>query len=557
MGSNIGGRALTGADWKARVAAKCAVRERIQSRIPLLDDPARHDQAHRANWIDLNSVFSPPMALGLTYFTSIFSQWPAGFHDNVVRQYLTGKNCGIAGPRRRGKSKTAQVDEVYKLLTLECVSGLHACFDNDLILKHATPIIHEFETNRRLQEDFHITPGKIQQQDFFQIRVGTGHKTTLTFEWCTRDKSPRGGGYGIVIVDDVDDPADSAYMMEKYGDQIMSSVLGTLEPFEGVQPQIIVAGNLTGRHCFMLRAQDVIAKTEPDNWIVMVIPAIEEGNTQEITEVPVGESIWPEKFSTEETKNMIRQMNLTKARSGDMELMNTLVDVGDLMWSESMLSQFWNELPPRRHSVSRVYVDSSQKEREVGDEWAIGRITKVIDGPHVGGYYLEDGRLSQLNPKDAMQIALEQFVGDGDKTNPQCEIVCKESITNKGRDPWLGWLQDYGRERNINIPVQELITHGMDKRSRAQKAYPVFASNSFYFPAARSAEVERGRQQMLGFTGKSEANLKAVDDFVDMVTHGVIDLMPVEGQRLQQHRPVKMRNRIPPVGRIKQRRVAI
>jgi hypothetical protein len=531
--------------WQERVAAKAAVRARIASRLPLFDDPKTADQAHLDNWADLNSVFCEATAMGLVYFPSIFSQWPAGFHDNVCRQYATGLNIDIAGPRRRGKSKTFQAHQLKKMLTVECVNTLHLCYDGDLVLKHAQPIINEFENNKLLQRDFNITPGPIQQQDFYQIHVGKAHKTLLTFEWCTRDKSPRGGGYGLVGVDDIDDPNDSAYMMSRYGDMVMSSVYGTLEPFSGVQPQFIVIGNLTGRHCFMMRAKTELAVKEPERWVVIFVPAIETGETQEITEVVVGESIWPEKFSTIETRDTIRQMNMTKARSGDMELMNVLVDASDILLGETMLQNVWHELPEFRHAVSRVYVDASQKEREVGDEWAIGTLTKAVDGQHKGGYFLERGRLSQLNPKDALQEAVEQFIGRGAKSNPQCEEVCKESITTKGRDPWLGWLQDYGRERNINIPVREITTHGMDKRQRGQRAYPVFAANAFYVPANPSLDVARGLDQMRNFTGKDEQNMHAVDDFPDMVFHGVIDLQGVTAaRRHQQAKPYTMRDAV-------------
>lgn len=520
------------------------VRNRIRERAPLLKDPKTHDAAHAANWADCNTIFSRPIAMAVCYLPNIYSVWPAYWHDHVMRQYLTGKHCAIAGPRRRGKSKVAQAYQMYQMLTLEWTYSLHICLSPELVLQHSQHIIQELETNTLLQKTFEIMPGRIQRGEHFEVKVGRRHPTRLIFEWMTRDGRPRGTGPHGIIIDDIDDTDDTAYVMEKYYNKVHSAIMGALEGFKDGHAQMLVCGNYTGRQCSMRKFQEIDAVEHPEDWIVLTIPAIEEGETQHITKVPVGESVWPDKHSTEETLKKIAQMNVTRLKSGDMELQNKFADAADLIWFKEMFEDRFTELPPKQQRVSRVYIDSSQKVREAGDEWAIGRMTKVIDGPDKGAILLEKVRMAPFQPTDAADVVIELFIGNGTSDMPQCEIVKMESKTDKGQDPFLALVQQRARMRNVFIPTEELVPAGKDKRTRSQEAAPVGRSGAIRTPVHWDADMRRCIGQLCDFTGKTETNMHAVDDGHDMFVWGVNDLKNVEAPEAQESKPIALKNKL-------------
>jgi hypothetical protein len=523
-----------------------AVRARIRERVALLHAPETHDAAHQANWEDLNSIFCRPMAMGLCYMPRLYSLWPAYWMDWMLRQYLLGLNCGIAGPRRRGKTATAQLYQSFKMLTLEWTYSLHINLSPELVMQNSQRIIQELETNQRLQEDFNIHhgPGLIQQQEHYEIFVGKRHRTKLAWEWMTRDGKPRGVGPHGILVDDIDDPDDTPYVMEKYYNKVHGSIMGALEGFEDSNAQIIVCGNYTGRNCAMRKFQEIDAAMFPDRWIVAAIPAIEEGKTQDITKTEVGESVWPEKFSTGETKQKIAEMNVTRLKSGDMELQNRFADAGDLIWLPEMLERTWTELPPKHQAVYRVYIDSSQKVKEAGDEWGIGTLGKVIDGPRKGEIMFLPCAIRPFQPDDAAEEVITQFIGNGTSDCPQCECVKMESKTDKGVDPFLELVKQKARARNVYIPTFELVPGGRDKRTRSQAAAPAGRSGAITVSANPGPDDRRCVQQMLNYTGKNDPNLKAVDDGHDMRVWGIIDLMPVESAQSFKPTKIKVRGKV-------------
>ena len=524
-----------------------AVRERIRQNEPLLDNPGTHDDADIDNWADLNSIFCPALAMGLYYIPKIYSLWPAYWHDYVLREYDTGKWCAIAGPRRRAKSAMFRLHQLYTMLTLRYTFSTHICLSPELVLEHSTAVIDQLENNRRLHEAFQIHPGSISRQEHFEIQVGNAHRTTLKFEWMTRDGKPRGTGRHLVGVDDIDDVDDSPYIMEKYYNKIHASIMGVLEAFETEPAQLIISGNLVGHHCNMMLFQKRDAKREPDKWSVFVIPALEKGDTQHITKTEVGESTWPDRFTTEQTRDQINKMNMGRLLSGDMELQNELADLGKMIWKEEMFElRFKPDTVQPHQCESRVYVDTSQKTAEAGDDWALGRITKVVEGPHKGEFWIEEVHLDPMDPDTAINIALDLCIGNGSRKLPQCKVIKAESKTDKGIDPWLNDLQKTARrERGMYVSV-EMIVATKDKRTRSVQAVPLGVSRSLRTPEVWDAHMERCIDQLCTFTGESGQHLKAIDDGHDMVVMGLNDLKDVESksENNEDLEPLKMRGKL-------------
>ena len=514
-------------------------------------DSPRHDATAEALWREMLGIWTPSLAMAVYYMPEIYSAWPAYWHDYVLRQYATGLNCAIAGPRRRGKSAIFRAHQMYQMLTLRWTFSTHICLSPELVLEHSEAVIHQLETNRRLQAAFNIHPGTIQRQEHFQIQVGKSHRTTLKFEWMTRDGKSRGTGRHGIGVDDIDDSEDSPYIMQKYNDKMHGSVLGSLEDFSGTPSQVIVSGNYTGQHCNMILFQNNDAVKNADRWVVMVIPAIEEGKTQHITKTAIGESTWA-RFTTKETRQKIADMNVSKLRSGDMEMQNKIADAGKLLWHEGMFTLRFkkHEVEPQ-HRLSRIYVDSAQKTDEAGDDWAIGRLTKVFDGPHAGEIWIERVHLDPLDPDTAIDIALDMFVGDGTNEMPQCEMVAKEGLTTQGIDPWLNDLvKTARRERGMYVSTKVIVA-SKDKRTRSIDALPVGSSRSLRTPDVWDEHMTRCIDQMCTFTGDEGHHLTAIDDGHDMVVHGINDLKNRVGRHKREARrsePVKMRNRLRAVG---------
>jgi hypothetical protein len=512
--------------------------ERVRNRIReefaagnLAPDAERHDEIAQALWHEMLGIWTPSLAMAVWYMPEIYSLWPAYWHDHVLRQYATGKHCAIGGPRRRAKSALFRAHQLHAMLTLKYTFSSHMCLSPELVLEHSSAVIDQLEHNKRLQADFNIHPGTVQRQEHFQVQVGKSHRTTLKFEWLTRDGDPRGTGRHLFGADDIDTPTDTPYVMQKYYDKLHGSVLGTLEPYEGNRGQFIYSGNLTGVHSNLVMFQKRDAVLDPDNWIVMLIPAMEVGKTTAITKVKVGESTWPDRFSTKDTLTQIHSMNMSRMRSGDMELQNELADVGKLIWTDDMFQLRFKPGDAAPHQcVSRVYIDSAQKTTEAGDDWAIGRITKVIDGPHKGEFWIERVYMDPLDPDTAIDIALDFCVGTGTPRNPQCRVVKMESKTDKGVDPFLNDLQKTARrERGMYVQVGQIVA-SKDKRTRSLEAVHIGNSRSLRTPEVWDEHMRRCVEQMCTFTGESGQHLKAIDDGHDMVVHGINDL-----KRLRNH----------------------
>ena len=63
-------------------------------------------------------------------------------------------------------------------------------------------------------------------------------------------------------------------------------------------------------------------------------------------------------------------------------------------------------------------------------------------------------------------------------------------------------------------------------------------------PKFPQPEEHRTIQQMLNFTGKSDPNLKAVDDGHDMMVWGINDLKDVKEHQSFKPTPVKVRGKM-------------
>jgi hypothetical protein len=323
--------------------------------------------------------------------------------------------------------------------------------------------------------------------------------------------------------------------------------MGVLEAFEDNPAQLIVSGNYVGHHCNMILFQRRDAVKEPEKWRVFVIPALEKGDTQHITKTGVGESTWPERFSTEETRDQINKMNMSKLRSGDMELQNELADIGKMIWQPEMFELHFDPASVQPHQCeSRVYVDTSQKVKEAGDDWALGRITKVLEGPHKGEFWIEEVHIDPMDPDTAINIALDLCIGRGTRRLPQCRVIKAESKTDKGVDPWLNDLQKTARrERGMYISV-EMIVATKDKRSRGLQAVPLGTSRSLRTPQDWEPHMQKCIDQLCTFTGESSPHLKAIDDGADMVHMGLNDLRDVvsRSESIEDVRPIEMGTRL-------------
>lgn len=531
-----------------------AVRLRIAARGKDLRDPEKHEATDLANWRDVNTIFCPTLAACLYLMPNVYSLWPGHWHDVAMRQLETGTDTLLRGPRRYAKSAIVRGHYTIKMLRLHAAFMTHICLTPELELEHSSIVIGELENNKRLQEAFNIHPGTISRQDHFEIQVGKAHRTTLKFEWMTRDGDPRGTGRNLLIIDDPDTVDDSPFMCEKYYNKFHTSGIGALEPFEGVRPQQVVACNITSPHCIgeLYRKRDVTQ--DPDDWAIMTVPALELGQTYHITRTPKGESIWPQRHATDETKKKIRKMNLTKARSGDMELLNLVADTGKLIWNEKMFERRFDLASVQPHQKeSRVFVDSAQAENEAGDDWAIGRISKVVDGPHRNEYWIEQVFGDSLHPDKAIDITIEMLIGNGTTRFPQCSVVGMESKTTKGKDPWLNDLQKTARrDFGINITTIQLVpTRG--KRGRATDVVGIGQAEALRTPPEWDEHLSRAVDQMCTFTGEEGKSLMAVDDLHDMIVWGLKNLQGVElkttAEELERRRePVKMKNRLAAVG---------
>ena len=348
------------------------------------------------------------------------------------------------------------------------------------------------------------------------------------FAWITRDGSMRGLHPNVVIVDDIDDVNDSAYMMNKYYADLHTTVMGAVEPFEGVPEQILVCGNYTGEYCAMIAFQKRDAVGAPDRWIVRAIPALEEGDTVQWTGVPPGTSTWPERRSTEWLLAKRREMNAGRPFAFEMEYQNKIVSISDRIWDEDMFRQRYDQLPPRHALVTRVYIDSAQKMTEAGDETAIVKYSKCVDGPDVGKYYRREARLGHLAPDEIAKEVLAMFVGNGTKQNPECDGVYLESKTKLGEDSLAAYIKMYARQNSVNMIVHQLVPaeHG-DKRQRSVKAVSVGRAGAIWSPVNESPDQIRCRNQMVMFTGKKVQNMPAIDDGHDAEVWALIDLQTV------------------------------
>jgi len=492
----------------------------------------------------LVELYPRPLVTCLWYMPDLFPLKPAVWHKTTIEAYMTGLNCAIAAWRGGAKSTIAQGYQLDKMLHYEWRASAHICRSPDLVKAHAANLIHQLETNVRLQRRFHITPGTRQEQDWFQIKIGTSHKSQITFVWMTRDGSSRGLRLNAALVDDIDDRNDSAYMREQYFQNVNTTVAGALEPFEGIPEQIIAAGNLTGENSAMLQFKRV-AEEAPERWIVRFIPAIEEGDTVQWTGTQPGQSTWPERRTTEWLLAKRAEMNAACAFAFEMEFQNRLVSMQDRIWSEEMFAPTYEILPARHQLVTRVYIDSAQKVTESGDETAIVTISKCVSGPEVGRYYLRDARIGRLAPDDIAGEAIRQYIGNGSRITPECDALGLETKTSKGEDPLAALIRLKGRQDNLNINVHALVPaeHG-DKRQRSLKAVPIGRAGALYSPVNPTPDMKRCQNQMVMFSGKHDRNMPAVDDGHDAVVWGLIDLQPVERRPETEARQIELKGRL-------------
>ena len=191
-----------------------------------------------------------------------------------------------------------------------------------------------------------------------------------------------------------------------------------------------------------------------------------------------------------------------------------------------------------------MYIDSSQKGTEAGDEWAIGTVGKVLSGPRKGEIMLICAHLSALQPDDAANIVIDQFIGNGTPEMPQCSVVKLESKTNKGIDPFLQLVRLKAQLRGVYVPTEELVPGGVDKRTRSQAAAPVGRSGALTVPPVILPHMRRVIEQLCDFTGRSDPSMKAVDDGHDMVVWAIIDLKNVTEVGTNGCAPIKIKNRL-------------
>lgn len=483
--------------------------------------------------------------LGMFHMPQIYSLRPACWHQQTIADYETGKHCATAGWRGGAKSKLAQLYQLWKMLKLDWKISMHLCLSPDLVRQHSGDLRRELDTNKILQARFQIVPGKVQQEDYFQVKLGKSHQTQITFVWQTRDGEPRGLHPNGVLIDDVDDINDTPYMMQKHYDKIHSTVMGGLEAYAGVQPQIIVCGNYTGDYCSMVQFQKRDAVENPDSWIVRSYPALEDGRTIHLTGAALGTSTWPEKMSTEELLKRRAEMNVARAFWFEMEFQNLLVSVEQRIWSEEMFKNVWPALVPKAHAVYGVYIDSSQSVAETGDETAITTWGKVLSGPRLNEYMFVDARVAHLAPDTIASEVIRQYIGNGTPSNPQCDRVCLESKskTKTGEDPLAALIRLKARQENVNLNVRQLVP-SEDKRTRSLRAVPVGRSGAITVPAVLSPDMRKCINQMVMFTGKADRGLPAVDDGHDSCVWALIDLQPIARRDESAGRAIELKGRL-------------
>ena len=478
-----------------------------------------------------------------------FTLKPAAMHDMLARDITqSDKNLLGIGPRDYAKTRIGLTCELFDGVTLARDSFLNVGNSATLAEYQQSHIIDQIENNRILTDDFKITPGRKQSSDHYEIKVD-GEK--VVFFARGFDGTVRGFHVGRIRFDDIETTKDSAYTMEQNYAEIHGTFMGALSYVgEGRPPQMVYQCNLVGEWCTGKKLWDADTRQFPEYWARRMFHALSNHPTGETDDIEDGVSIWPEFRNRDQLLEIRAKMNAGEAFAFEREYQNRIVSMADMIWVRPMFAQTYEEIPDKKNSVYRVYIDSAQSMAETGDETAIGTWAKVLDGPRKNEYAFIDARVAHLPPDDIARETLRQYVGDGCAEMPRGDCVKLESKTKKGEDPLSALIRKYGRENNVNVNVQQLVPvqHG-DKRTRSVKASQVGRAGGITLPRVMSPDMEKCVNQMCMFTGKAERNLHAVDDGHDMCVWALIDLQRVEAVSARARRePIRMRNRLRAVG---------
>jgi hypothetical protein len=491
----------------------------------------------------VNERYCPAIVFGLRFLgpdnsdraRPWFTLKPSPIHDILARDITqSGKNVLGIGPREFAKSRIGLTCDLHDGVTLVRDSFLVVGNSSTLAEYQNSHIIDQCENNRLLQDQFKIRPGRIQRADHYEIKVD-GEK--VTFFARGFDGTVRGFHVSRLRFDDIETTKDSAYTMAQNYEEIHGTFMGALSHVgDGAPAQLVYQCNWVGEWCTGKKLWDVDTVQHPEFWVRRMFCALSNGPTGETDDIESGESVWPEFRNREELLKIRNMMNAGEAFAFEREYQNRIVSMAHMIWSRDMFTGTYTDLPERRNSVYRVYIDSAQSIAETGDETAITTWGKATDGTRKGEYPFVDARVAHLPPDDIAREVLRQYIGNGTPEHPQCDAVKLESKTSRGEDPLAALIRRYGRENNVNVNISQLVPvqHG-DKRTRSVKASQVGRSGAITLPVHPSADMNKCVNQMVMFNGKTERNMHAVDDGHDSCVWGLIDLMPVRAHDAIEH----------------------
>lgn len=465
----------------------------------------------------LEGVYCEAMVFAAQYLSEWCYLPPSAIHDPILRAITesAGFHVLAIGPREFAKTTMALIAELHDGLKLRRLFQTHMSSTDRLAQKKLWKLIEQLDTNKALQHDFQLMPGRTQRQDYWEVKVGYAHPTIVTWQAVGWEGAVRGERESRIVADDIDKKEDSSLVWTKNYDKLHGTVMGALrntdDAFLG---QVVVLGNYIGDNCTvdLLERLDVVDL--PHVWKMVKFAALELGNTEQITKIPVGRSVWPQYMSTKALEEKRRTMNQGEAWSFELEYLNLKVNPANRVWEPEMFEQTYTELPARHRLSACVCIDPTDSQSTASDQVAVISMAKCLEGPMEGYYYVLDCRIARLTPREVANEAMRQYVGTGSKTNPVADACYIEDRSNRGIGALQQIVEDKARENNVAMNVHRVVpqTYG-DKRRRALKVVDIGRQLRILFPQHLSADMRKLKEQLKMFTGQSQhSKLPAIDD---------------------------------------------
>lgn len=456
----------------------------------------------------------------LTYLQHDLTDAIPAFHRALLRHVEASSELAVLAPRGHGKSIILTKGYPAYAIATGRARGILICSANaQEAQRRVKDLRHLFETSELLRKTFHVKLGR----EFDASWSGSDLSFMVNGQLCQvwgrgMTSQIRGIHPDLVIIDDPEETkgAASADVRNTVFEVFARSILPTRNPKDnaGRAAKVFLIGTPINAEVLVQKAY-TNWEGRFDSYARLRFKAIEDGETQQLTNVPIGESIFPSRFPLAYLEEERRRLG---PHAFAAEYLCNPMPSGAQLFYEEYFKERYSSLPPDHHMFTVVSVDPARTTADAKEgsdtAFTVGSVDKAdLVEPRI---FIRAAHIAHLAPRErarlAVQLALQfgaEYIWVEDTTKAQRGgITAPSDVVDLIRLT----ASDLGVEHKFTV-----LAHrpSVDKYTRAQRAAAICEQGRVLLPANLAGHLYALYSQLLLFPNAEKND--GVDSFSQLV----------------------------------------